>query len=142
MTLFDYDTKVSKRVSLQDEMNVDGFWDHQEAAQALISRYKLIKAQIDPLEAVIAKFEDAKIGLELAKEENDHELLEEADEQLFQIERKMDKVELQSLLSGPHDHRDCFVAIQAGDGGNDADDFAGCSFFERNWDFYGGCLPP
>ena len=125
MTLFDYDTKVSKRVSLQDEMNVDGFWDHQEAAQALISRYKLIKAQIDPLEAVIAKFEDAKIGLELAKEENDHELLEEADEQLFQIERKMDKVELQSLLSGPHDHRDCFVAIQAGDGGNDADDFAG-----------------
>ncbi|HAC09281.1 MAG: peptide chain release factor 2 [Phycisphaeraceae bacterium] len=124
MTLFDYDTKVSKRETLQEEMNADGFWDNQDAAQAHISRYKLVKAQIDPLEEVIALFDDAKLGLELAKEENDRELLEEADEQLFQIERRMDKVELQSLLSGPHDHRDCFVAIQAGDGGNDADDFA------------------
>ena len=97
MTLFDYDTKVSKRETLQEEMNADGFWDNQDAAQAHISKYKLVKAQIDPLEEVITLFDDAKLGLELAKEENDRELLEEADEQLFQIERRMDKVELQAL---------------------------------------------
>lgn len=123
MTLFDYDTKVSKREQLQSDMNVDGFWDKPDAAQKVIADFKLIKAQIDPLEATIEVFEEAKVGLELAKEANDRELLEEADEQLFQVVHRMDKVELQSLLSGTHDHRNCFVAIQAGDGGNDADDF-------------------
>ena len=123
MTLFDYDTKVSKRESLQTEMNADGFWNNQEAAQDVIARFKLIKAQIDPLEEVMSRLEEVGIGLELAKEADDRELLEEADEELFQLHRSMDKVELQSLLSNPHDHRNCFVAIQAGDGGNDADDF-------------------
>ncbi|MAC19337.1 MAG: peptide chain release factor 2 [Phycisphaerae bacterium] len=125
MTLFDYDNKVSKRESLQTEMNADGFWNNQEAAQDVIARFKLIKAQIDPLEEVMSRLEEVGIGLELAKEANDRELLEEADEELFQLHRCMDKVELQSLLSNPHDHRNCFVAIQAGDGGNDADDFGG-----------------
>ena len=123
MTLFDYDTKVSKREELQDRMNQDGFWDSPDAAQKVIADFKLIKAQIDPLEEVMAIFDDAKVGLELAKEAGDRELLEEADEQLYQVEQGMEKVELQSLLSGPHDHRSCFVAIQAGAGGNDADDF-------------------
>ena len=104
-------------------MNADGFWNNQEAAQDVIARFKLIKAQIDPLEEVMSRLEEVGIGLELAKEADDRELLEEADEELFQLHRSMDKVELQSLLSNPHDHRNCFVAIQAGDGGNDADDF-------------------
>jgi peptide chain release factor 2 len=105
-------------------MNADGFWNDQEAAQKVIASFKLVKAQIEPLEEMIEKLEEAKVGLELAKEADDRELLEEADEQLFQVDQGMEKVELQSLLSGPHDHRNCFVAIQAGDGGNDADDFA------------------
>ncbi|MEC9374637.1 MAG: PCRF domain-containing protein, partial [Planctomycetota bacterium] len=33
-------------------------------------------------------------------------------------------VELQSLLSGKHDHRNCFVTISAGDGGTEANDWA------------------
>ena len=49
MTLFDYDTKVSKREELQDRMNQDGFWDSPDAAQKVIAEFKLIKAQIDPL---------------------------------------------------------------------------------------------
>ena len=136
MTLFDYDTKVSKREELQDRMNQDGFWDSPDAAQKVIAEFKLIKAQIDPLEEVIGVFDDAKVGLELAKEAGDRELLEEADEQLFQVEQGMEKVELQSLLSGPHDHRNCFVAIQAGAGGAEAEDWAG--MLERMYLYYFG----
>jgi len=122
--LFDYDSKVTERASLQEKMGEEGFWNNQDAAQKLISRFKLIKAQIEPLEEALATLEDIVIGLQLAKEENDQELLDDADEQLFKLFRRMEKIELQSLLSNPHDHRDCFVAIQSGDGGNDADDFA------------------
>ena len=124
MTLFDYDGKVVERDEFQEQMNQDGFWNDQDSAQKVIAKFKLVKAQIDPLEDVIARLEEAQVALELAKKANDAELLTEADEQLFALDRDMAKVELQSLLSNPHDHRNCFVTIQSGDGGNDADDFA------------------
>lgn len=105
-------------------MNEADFWNSQEAAQKVIEEYRLLKAQTEGLEDIIDRFENAVVGYELAKEANDDELLEETDQSLYELIGKMAKVELQSLLSGPHDHRNCFVSIQAGDGGNDADDWA------------------
>jgi peptide chain release factor 2 len=105
-------------------MNAADFWSDQEAARRTIERYKTIKAQTEGLERVICDFEDAKVGLELAREGRDQQLLEEVDGQLFDLSGRMEKVELQSLLNGPHDHRSCFVSIQAGDGGTEADDWA------------------
>ncbi|MCH2137776.1 MAG: peptide chain release factor 2 [Phycisphaerales bacterium] len=105
-------------------MNTASFWDDQTSAQKVITRFKLLKAQTEGLATCIEEFEDAQVGYELAKEADDAELLQEVDENLHTLNRKMERVELQSLLSGKHDHRDCFVSIQAGDGGNDADDWA------------------
>ena len=105
-------------------MSFASFWDDQTNAQKVIGRYKLLKAQTDGLGDVIEQFEDIQVGYELAKEGHDDELLAEVDTDLFKLTRRMERVELQSLLNGKHDHRDCFVAIQAGDGGNDADDWA------------------
>ncbi len=46
----------------------------------------------------------------------------------------MERVELQSLLSGKHDHRNCFVSIHSGDGGTEADDWA--AMLERMYLYY------
>jgi peptide chain release factor 2 len=115
-------------------MNEAGFWSDQDAAQRVIGRYKLLKAQTEGLEKAIASFEDATVAYQLAREAGDTELLTEADEQLFELQRQMERVELQSLLSGRHDHRNCFVSIQSGGGGNEADDWA--SMLERMYLYY------
>jgi len=101
-----------------------GFWDDQDEAKKTVAKLKTTKAQVEPLRGVIEDFDDAKVAYELAKEAGDGELLTEADEQLFQLSKRMDKVEMQSLLSGKHDHRDCFLTISAGDGGTEANDWA------------------
>ena len=124
MIPFDYDTKVEKREKLQEDMNGAGFWDSQSAAQKVIDEYKVLKVQTSDLEEVITDFDDAVVGYELAKEAEDDELLAEVDEQLFKMQKRMDKVETQSLLNGKHDHRNCFVSIQSRDGGTEADDWA------------------
>ncbi|HRP62331.1 MAG TPA: peptide chain release factor 2 [Phycisphaerales bacterium] len=134
MTLFNYDKKIAQRDALQEQMNTDGFWNSQEKAQKVIAEFKLLKAQTDRLGEVIDQFENAKVAYELAREENDKDLLVEADEQLYQIAQQMERVELESLLSGKHDHRNCFVTIQAGDGGTEADDWA--SMLERMYLYY------
>ena len=100
------------------------FWDNQESAQKVVSELKLIKSQIDPLTKLQSRFEDAKVCYEMAKEGKDQDLLAEADEELYQLQKEMERVELQSLLSGKHDHRNCFFTINAGDGGTEANDWA------------------
>jgi len=134
VTLFNYDKKIARRDALQEKMNEGDFWNNQDAAQQVISEFKLIKAQTQPLADVIDEFENAKLGYELAREEKDEELLIEADQQLYDLNQRMERVELQSLLSGKHDHRDCFVTIQSGDGGTEADDWAG--MLERMYLYY------
>jgi len=130
----DLETKAAERAELQEQMNSVEFWNSPESAQKVISRFKLVKAQIEPLEKAIKDHEDALVGLELAREEQDQELLEETDSQLHALEKDMDKVELQSLLSGKHDHRDCYVTISSGEGGTEADDWA--SMLERMYLYY------
>ncbi len=129
-----YDSKIEERDSLQESMNGADFWNDQDAAQKVISTFKLIKTQIDPLEDVISRLEDVNVGLELAREENDEDLLLETDEQLHIIEGDMVKVELQSLLNGKHDHRNCYVTISSGEGGTEADDWA--SILDRMYLYY------
>ncbi len=106
-----------------EEMESASFWDNQESAQKTVAELKTIKAQIEPAEKALSALEDAKIAYEMGKEEGDNDLITEADEALFVLAPTIDKLELQSLLSGKHDHRDCFFTISSGDGGTEADDW-------------------
>jgi peptide chain release factor 2 len=105
-------------------MASEAFWNSQDRARKVVSSVKTLKAQADPLTAAIASFGDAKIAYEMAKESNDNDLLAEADETLFKLVGQMEKIELQSLLNEPHDHRNCFLTIIAGAGGTEANDWA------------------
>ena len=98
------------------------FWDNPDNAKETVGKLKLVKAQIEPLKAVIEQFDDAQVAYEMARESGDKELLVEADEALHTLRGMMERVELQSLLSGKHDHRNCFVTISAGDAGTEAND--------------------
>jgi peptide chain release factor 2 len=113
------------------------FWNNQKQAQGVVQELKGLKAKFEPLKAVIADFEDAKVAYEMAKEMGgDKDLLKEADDKLYAlygtpdskdaagVTGRMDKIELQSLLSGKHDHRNAFLTIQAGAGGKEANDWA------------------
>ncbi len=119
-------------------MGREGFWDNQEAAQKTVSKLKAAKALVDPIASVVDQLEEAKVAYEMSREEGDVSLLEEADQTLFKIQKGLERIELLSLLSGRHDHRDCYFTISAGDGGTEANDWAEIMlrmylmFFERH----------
>jgi peptide chain release factor 2 len=115
-------------------MGATDFWDNQSKAQATVAQAKALKLQISALRDVIADFEDARLAYEMAREGGDKDLLKEADEQLFSLQSRMEKVELQSLLAGKHDHRNCFLTISAGVGGTEANDW--CEMLFRMYLFY------
>jgi peptide chain release factor 2 len=105
-------------------MSGDGFWNSQDAAQKTVARVRGLKTQVEPLSGVIRDLDDAKVAYEMSKEAGDKELLAEADGALFDLTTRMAKVERISLLSDPHDQRNCFLTIAAGVGGTEANDWA------------------
>jgi len=115
-------------------MASDGFWDAKDRARKLVSQIKALKAQVEPLAGVIRDFEDARVGYDMSREAGDKELLAEADERLFSLQARMERVEQRSLLSGKHDSKDCFLTISAGVGGTEANDWAEMLF--RMYIFY------
>jgi len=133
-TLFNYDAKVAELKNLEAEMASDGFWNSQDAAKKVVARVKGFKAQIEPLTGVVRDFEDARLAYQMSKEAGDKDLLTEADGQLFKLVSRMEKVELQSLLAGRHDAKNCFLTISAGQGGTEANDWAEMVF--RMYIFY------
>ena len=105
-------------------METPEFWNNQEKAQVVVGELKRLKAQLEPVERIATKLDDAVVAYQMFKEDGDKDLLAEADQKLFELSTEMEKVELLSLLSGKHDARSCFITISAGDGGTEANDWA------------------
>ena len=102
---------------------------------------KLLKAATDPIEALLAGVEDVRALYQLGEEAGDADSIDEADRTLADLERQSEQLELQSLLDGANDAKNCFFTIQAGAGGTEAQDWAEMLlrmylyyFQRRGWD--------
>ncbi|HEX8914073.1 MAG TPA: peptide chain release factor 2 [Humisphaera sp.] len=133
--------KQARKKELEAKMGETDFWDNQEAAKGIVAELKAIKAVTDPVEHLQSGIEDVRALYELGAEAGDAESIAEADGQLSTLEAKFDAVELQTLLDGPNDPRNCFFSIQAGQGGTEAQDWAEMLlrmylyyFEKRGWD--------
>jgi peptide chain release factor 2 len=134
-------TKTTRLKELENQMGEGGFWDNQQAARKVVGELKTIKAAVDPMQGLLSAMEDLRALYQLGEEAGEAETLAEADRTLLELERRTEKVELQSLLDGPNDPKNCFFTIQAGAGGTEAQDWVEMLlrmylyFFEhRRWD--------
>ena len=105
-------------------MEKPGFWNKQEAAQQVVSELKALRAQVEPVQELLSRADDAEVLLELAGEQDDEQSWAEVQSELETLAKKTEQIDLLMLLSGENDHRPCFLSIQAGAGGVDACDFA------------------
>ena len=85
-----------------------------------MQRLSALREEIEPWIELEQRVADALELAELGDEGLAEELAAEADE----LEKRLRKLEFRLLLSGPHDRGDAFLALHAGAGGTDAQDFA------------------
>lgn len=105
---------------LEEQTGEAGFWGNPEAAQKVMQEIARLKDRIEPWQKLQARISDA---LELASL-NDPELEGELDAEYADLQSVVDRMSIQALLSGPNDSRDAFLAIHAGAGGTDSQDWA------------------
>ncbi len=83
-----------------------------------------LEAIIIPMDKLSASLAEGEEMLELALSEQDQDLLAAVDADLDTALTMVEKLEFQRMFSGDHDASDCFVDIQAGAGGTEAQDWA------------------
>lgn len=105
-------------------MGEPGFWDNQETAQATMNKLKQVNASLKPLTELIKGADDLGVMLEFADQAGGEEMAAEIQGTVATLAEQFSKVELQAMLSAPEDASSAYVAIQAGEGGTDAQDFA------------------
>ncbi len=128
------DEKAARLKQLEAQMGEPGFWDNQDTANEVIEELKTIKAQIEPLQDASQQIEDAALLWEMAGEAEDDESKAEVDQQIDGLEKLLDKLENAALLSGKYDSRNCYLTIQSGAGGTEADDW--CEMLMRMYLYY------
>lgn len=121
---FDYAKRLKEKEELDVKMAAPGFWDDQETAQELIGKLKLAKSVVEPIDAARASLDDIRTLVELGEEMGESEVEADLEAAVSESEAKMEALEFQVMLGGENDHRNAFLTIQAGAGGNDAADFA------------------
>ncbi len=83
-----------------------------------------LKAEVDEWRGLDEKVTSLKDLLELAIEENDKSLLETFVTEMAEAQTTLDDLEFKLVLSGPYDNRNAIIALHAGAGGVESQDWA------------------
>ena len=124
MSPFDPAGLKEKLASIEEEMNKPGFWDDPESAQKYMKEKKSIEGKLGELDHLGSQLEDLEVLVEMAEEEPDESLTEEAAGSCKEISDALEALKLRTLLDGKYDQNNAIVSVHAGAGGTDAQDWA------------------
>ena len=105
-------------------MNLPEFWEDKTRAQSKMAEVAALKNKVLPVREMNSRIGDLPLLIEMALEENDDSAAQEALKEVEAIQAALDKIELQTLLSGPHDREGAYLTVHAGAGGTEACDWA------------------
>lgn len=117
------DKKREQLKALETKSAEPGFWDDQQAAQAVMSQAAGIRDEIAEYDGAVGSLEDAEVANEFAVEEDDGDMEAEVVESIAVLTKTADSMELASWFDGEFDHGDAVVSINPGQGGLEAQDW-------------------
>lgn len=120
----DLEGRGEEIASLEAAAGEAGFWDDPASAQTQMQRLNTLKDSLAPWQAARKRLDDARTLAELAvQEESPEDYAPELRDELTAITAALDTLEVETLLSGPHDGAPAILEINAGAGGADANDW-------------------
>jgi len=105
---------------LEKQTLAPDFWDDSPKAQGIMREFTSLKGELDVWEKLSSQIAEA---LELA-DLGDQDLYEDLAKELKKLTQTVEKLEFQTLFSGKFDSEPAILAIHAGAGGTEAQDWA------------------
>ncbi len=119
-SIFDFPKKKSELEQLEKQAEDPTLWDDPTRAQQLMKKLSALREEVQEWEKLQKRITDL---LDLAQME-DESLLPEIEQEVDDLRKVLEQKELNTLLSGPYDQGNALLAIHAGAGGTDSQDWA------------------
>lgn len=105
-------------------MEAPSFWENNDQAQKVIGECNQLRLWTIPYQNLRSRFDNIKALLPEAYEIDEQSLITELLADLGLIEKELNDLEVQRMLSGEMDGKDCYLTINSGAGGTEACDWA------------------
>jgi len=104
-------------------VSLPGFWDASSVAQGKMKVLSSLVDQVTEWRNIQSHIDSSIELFDLALLDQDREVLDSISEEMFDIKEKLDELEFNLTLSGEYDRRDAILALHAGAGGVDSQDW-------------------
>ncbi|NLH13329.1 MAG: peptide chain release factor 2 [Firmicutes bacterium] len=122
--MFDIDSLIETADDLERLSATPDFWDDREAAQAKLKRLSSLRSRIQRWQGPRQRLDDLMVLAELASEEQSDSVLSEIESEAAELSKDIEKLQLQTLLSGEYDRNGAILSIHPGAGGTESQDWA------------------
>lgn len=114
----------NEKERLEEQSSQDGFWDDMENSQKILQKTGSLKNKVEQYDRLVASYDDTHALIELANEEEDLSLLDEATAEYEKVKSSLEEQRLSTLLTGEYDKNNAILTFHAGAGGTEAQDWA------------------
>ncbi|MFP3014665.1 MAG: peptide chain release factor 2 [Arsenophonus sp.] len=121
--IFNYNSKKDRLKIINTKLLQPEMWNKFELAQKLSKERSFIEIKLTEIDVLIKDLEYISVLFNLAIEADDEKTFQEAVSELTSIEKKLDQLEFKCMFSRKHDSGNCYLDLQAGSGGTDAQDW-------------------
>ena len=110
-------------IEYQEDMASNGFWDDMEHAQKINQKAHGVEARLQHYKSLNSRADDIEAMMELAEEADDESMAQEIAAEFASIKAELEQLRLTTLLRDEYDSNDCILALHAGAGGTEAQDW-------------------
>ena len=122
--IFDFDSKSARLIEVDSALEDPALWNDQKRAQEIGREKKALDATVGTLGKLTRGLADSGDLFELGKSEGDDDTLRAVAADVAGLEAIVADLEFRRMFAGPLDANNCFIDIQAGAGGTEAQDWA------------------
>ncbi len=120
----DYEHSKQKLSEVSKLSVSSNLWDDTENATKIMKEKDRLESMLSPVDSLSSQLSDLVEMYKLAESDNDLELISEISSQLQLLSEQAYSIQIESILSDKHDILNCFLEINAGAGGTEAQDWA------------------
>jgi len=122
--ILDLTARKEEIAALEVEVGAPDFWSDQERAKRELQKLSDLKKEYEAWSGLREQIIELEELAELSAQEADQSFETEAMNKLEELEKSFQGLEFTMMFSGEHDANNAVVAIHAGAGGTDAQDWA------------------
>ena len=123
MIHFDIASLKNKQQELQEQTNVPGFWDNIKDSTKVLTELKVVQNKINKYTVIQDSLKNLLDLNELLTLEEDLDLIKELLRDTSKLEKQLEELELETLLSGKYDKNNAILTLHPGAGGTESQDW-------------------